>query len=56
MIRVAVVDDQVLVRAGFTALLDADPEIEVVGEAGTGQEAVDLARRHRLDEIGRAHV
>ena len=51
MIRVVVVDDQVLVRAGFTALLDADPEIEVVAEAGTGREAVDLARRHRLDVV-----
>ncbi|HEY8471204.1 MAG TPA: response regulator transcription factor [Natronosporangium sp.] len=49
MIRVAVVDDQELVRAGFRALLDADPEIEVVGEAGTGREAVELARRYRLD-------
>lgn len=49
MIRVAVVDDQELVRAGFRALLDSDPEIEVVAEAGDGQSAVDLARRHRLD-------
>ena len=49
MIRVVVVDDQELVRAGFRALLDADPEIEVVAEAGTGREAVELARRHRLD-------
>jgi DNA-binding NarL/FixJ family response regulator len=49
MIRVVVVDDQELVRAGFCALLDADPGIEVVAEAGTGRDAVDLARRHRLD-------
>jgi DNA-binding NarL/FixJ family response regulator len=49
MIRVAVVDDQQLVRAGFVALLDADPGIEVVGEAGTGREGMELARRHRLD-------
>ncbi len=49
MIRVAVVDDQELVRAGFVALLDADPALEVVGQAGDGHAAVDLARRHRLD-------
>lgn len=51
MIRVGVVDDQELVRAGFRALLDADPEIEVLGEAGDGHAAVELARRHRLDVI-----
>lgn len=51
MIRVVVVDDQELVRAGFTALLDADPQIEVVAEAGSGGEAVELARRHRLDVV-----
>lgn len=45
MIRVAVVDDQELVRAGFRALLDADPGIEVVAEAGDGRAAVALARR-----------
>jgi len=49
VIRVVVVDDQELVRAGFTALLDADPGIEVVAEAGDGETAVELARRHRLD-------
>ena len=49
MIRVAVVDDQDLVRAGFTALLDADPGIDVIGEAGDGGTAIALARRHRLD-------
>ncbi len=51
MIRVAVVDDQQLVRAGFRALLDADPGIEVLGEAADGHGAVDLARRHRLDVL-----
>jgi DNA-binding NarL/FixJ family response regulator len=40
MIRVLLADDQLLVRAGFRALLDAQPDIEVVGEAGDGEEAL----------------
>ena len=43
MIRVLLADDQALVRAGFRALLDAQDDIEVVGEAGDGEEAVRLA-------------
>ncbi len=43
MIRVLLADDQALVRAGFRSLLDAEPDIEVVGEAGDGEEAVRLA-------------
>jgi DNA-binding NarL/FixJ family response regulator len=43
-IRVVLADDQALVRAGFRALLDAQGGIEVVGEAGDGNEAVELAR------------
>lgn len=42
MIRVVVVDDQALVRGGFRAILAAQPDIEVVGEAGTGAEALDV--------------
>lgn len=45
MIRVLLADDQSLVRAGFRALLDARDDIEVVGEAADGTEAVALARR-----------
>jgi DNA-binding NarL/FixJ family response regulator len=44
-IKVLLVDDQNLVRAGFRALLDVQDDIEVVGEAGDGAEAVDLAAR-----------
>jgi DNA-binding NarL/FixJ family response regulator len=51
MIRVLLADDQDLVRAGFRALLDAQDDIEVVGEAGDGDEAVQLARRHRPDVV-----
>ena len=40
--KVVVVDDQELVRAGFAALLASSPDLEVVGEAGQGEEAVRL--------------
>jgi DNA-binding NarL/FixJ family response regulator len=43
MIRVVLADDQALVRAGFKALLDAQPDVTVVGEAGDGAAAVSLA-------------
>ena len=45
MIRVLLADDQTLVRAGFRALLDAQDDIEVAGEAGDGEQAVSLARQ-----------
>ena len=51
MIRVAVVDDQALVRSGFCVLLRSDPDIEVVGEAADGAEAVELAVRERPDVV-----
>jgi len=45
--RVLIADDQALVRAGFRKLLESAPDVDVVGEAGDGREAVDLARRLR---------
>ncbi|MGC1213752.1 MAG: response regulator transcription factor [Micromonospora sp.] len=51
MIRVLLVDDQALVRAGFRALLEGVPDIDVVGEAGNGGTAVALARRLRPDVV-----
>ena len=51
MIRVLLADDQHLVRAGFHALLDAEPDIDVVAEASTGREAVEQARVTRPDVV-----
>jgi DNA-binding NarL/FixJ family response regulator len=48
-IRVVIVDDQELVRAGFRMILDAEDDLEVVGVAGDGSEAVDLVRRTDAD-------
>jgi DNA-binding NarL/FixJ family response regulator len=51
MIRVLVVDDQALVRTGFSMILGAEPDIDVVGEAAHGVEAVELARSLRPDVV-----
>lgn len=51
MIRVLVADDQPLARAGLTTLLGAEPDLEVVGTAADGREAVDLARKLRPDVV-----
>jgi DNA-binding NarL/FixJ family response regulator len=51
VIRVLLADDQALVRAGFRALLDAEDDIEVVGEAGDGAQAVAAALQARPDVV-----
>ncbi|GAB3805104.1 response regulator transcription factor [Humibacter antri] len=51
MIRVVLADDQQLVRAGFRALLDHEPDIEVTGEAASGREALAVVRRERPDVV-----
>jgi DNA-binding NarL/FixJ family response regulator len=50
-IRVAVVDDQALVRGGFAVVLGLQHDIEVVAEAGDGAAAIEIARTHRPDVI-----
>ncbi|ROT33435.1 response regulator transcription factor [Micromonospora sp. HM5-17] len=50
-IRVLVCDDQALIRTGFTTIIDAQPDMEVVGECGDGRTAVDLAGRLRPDVV-----
>ena len=49
MIRILLADDQPLIRSGIRALLEAEDDLEVVGEAADGQQAVALAAEHRPD-------
>jgi DNA-binding NarL/FixJ family response regulator len=51
VIEVLLADDQALVRAGFRALLDAEDDIAVVGEAGDGKQAVSLTRQKKPDVV-----
>jgi DNA-binding NarL/FixJ family response regulator len=50
-VRVMIADDQALVRAGFRMILDAEDDLEVVGEATDGREAVEMARRLKPDVV-----
>jgi DNA-binding NarL/FixJ family response regulator len=50
-IRVLIADDQALVRRGFTLVLDIEPDLEVVGEAADGEEAVALTRSENPDVV-----
>lgn len=51
MIRVVLVDDQALFRAGIRMLIASQPDLEVVGEAGNGHEAIDVVRTTRPDVV-----
>ncbi|MFI6505655.1 response regulator [Nonomuraea typhae] len=51
MIRILLADDEAMIRAGVRAILGADPDLEVVAEAGDGREAVDLAISHHPDVV-----
>ena len=51
-VRIMIADDQALVRAGFKMILDAEDDIDVVGEAVDGVQAVDMARRLRPSACG----
>lgn len=50
-LRVLLADDQALLRGTFRLLIDAEPDMEVVGEAGTGRQAADLARTEHPDVV-----
>jgi DNA-binding NarL/FixJ family response regulator len=51
VIRVAIADDQAMVRAGFRMIVQSQPDMQVAGEAADGQEAIDLVRQERPDVV-----
>jgi DNA-binding NarL/FixJ family response regulator len=51
MITVLIADDQALVRDGFRAIIDHEPDLQVVAEAADGADAIALSRRHRPDVV-----
>ncbi|MEX2253172.1 MAG: response regulator transcription factor, partial [Thermoleophilaceae bacterium] len=50
-VRVLIADDQELVRTGFRKILESEPDLEVIGEAADGGEAVEAALLHRPDVV-----
>jgi DNA-binding NarL/FixJ family response regulator len=50
-VRVLLADDQPLLRAAYKGVIDSTPDLEVVGEAATGKQAVELARQTRADVV-----
>src|SRR5206468_10988410 len=50
-IRVAIVDDQAMVRAGFRLIVESQPDMQVCGEAADGQAAIELVRKERPDVV-----
>jgi DNA-binding NarL/FixJ family response regulator len=50
-VSVVIADDQMLVRTGFRAILNSEPDIEVVGEAGDGRQAIEAAERLSPDVV-----
>ena len=50
-VRLAIADDQQMIRAGLRSLLDAEPDLEVVAEAGDGEEALRVVGAHRPDVL-----
>jgi CheY-like chemotaxis protein len=51
LIKVVIADDQSLLRTGFRVVIDAEPDMRVVGEASDGRQAIDVVRRHRPDVV-----
>jgi DNA-binding NarL/FixJ family response regulator len=51
LIRVAIVDDQAMVRAGFRMIVESQPDMRVAGEAADGQEAIDLVKKEKPDVV-----
>ena len=51
VIRILIADDQALVRTGFRMILNAEPDLEVIGEAANGREALQMALEHRPDVV-----